>query len=41
MTSVHGKLKEQLAESMERMGKNYNTQQKAIEPLKKGELVML
>jgi hypothetical protein len=41
MSDVHWKLKEQLAESLELMKKHYNKKRKAIEPLEKGELVML
>jgi hypothetical protein len=41
MNYVHTKLKERLEESVEQMKMNYNKQRKNIEPLKKGELVML
>jgi hypothetical protein len=41
ITSVHLKLKVWLAESVELMEKNYNKERKTMEPLKKGELVML
>jgi len=41
MTSIHMKLRERLSEATELMKKNYNKKRKSIEPLKKGELVML
>jgi hypothetical protein len=41
MNSVHKDLKELLEVSVEAMGRNYNQRRKSIEPLKKGELVML
>jgi len=41
MTGVHQKLKERLEESVELMRKHYNKRRKAIEPIKKRELVML
>jgi len=41
MTSIHTKLRERLSEATELMKKNYNKKRKSIEPLKKGELVML
>jgi hypothetical protein len=41
MTSIHGRLRERLPESVELMKKNYNRRRKSIEPLKKGTLVML
>jgi len=41
MTTVHQKLRERLAESVELMKKYYNKKRKSMEPLKKEELVML
>jgi hypothetical protein len=41
MTDIHQKLKEPLMESVELMKKHYNKKRKAMEPLTKGELVML
>jgi hypothetical protein len=41
MTGVHQKLKERLVESVDLMKKYYNKKRKEMEPLKKGELVML
>jgi len=41
MNKVHKKLREQLADSVEIMKKHYNKTRKAMEPLRKGELVML
>lgn len=41
MTSVHEKLKKQLAESVGIMQKHYNKRRKTMEPLKMGEMVML
>ena len=41
MNKVHQKLKQRLSESVEMMQKHYNKRRKVMEPLKKGELVML
>jgi hypothetical protein len=41
MTDVHQKLKERLSESVELMKKHYNKRRKSMEPLNKGELVIL
>jgi len=41
MTNVHMRLKERLLEATESMKKNYNKKSKSMEPLAKGELVML
>jgi hypothetical protein len=41
MNQVHQKLKHRLLESVELMQKHYNKRRKILEPLKKGELVML
>ena len=41
MTCMHKKLRERLEESVETMKKHYNKKRKTIQPLEKGELVML
>jgi len=41
MTRIHQKLKDRLEESIKLMKKYYNKRRKIMEPLKKGELVML
>jgi hypothetical protein len=41
MTNIHGKLRARLEESVELMKKHYNNKTKAIESLKKAELVLL
>jgi Txe/YoeB family toxin of Txe-Axe toxin-antitoxin module len=41
MTSAHTKLKNRLIKAVEIMQKHYNKWTKSMEPLKKGELVML
>jgi hypothetical protein len=41
MTSMHQKLMERLAKSVELMKNNYNKRRKIMEPLRKVELVLL
>jgi hypothetical protein len=41
MNQVHQRLKQRLSESVESMQKHYNKRRKIMEPLKKGELVLL
>jgi len=41
MTSVHERLRERLAESVEMMKKHYHEKRKTMEPLENGELVIL
>jgi len=41
MNEVHQRLKQWLSESVELMQKNYNKRRKIMEPLEKGELVLL